>query len=379
MRIDAHVHYLPPMDAEALRAYQARDPYWGLLISPPTGRSIQGFADVEHMLADMDRAGIDRVVIQGEYHRQHSACQARNDVAMRLVQQHPDRFSAFATIQPLAGAAALDELQRCLDGGLQGVGELNPYAQGFTFHQPDFLRLVEALIRADAPLNLHVSEEVGHTYAGKSTTPLREYYWLAGEYPALKLILAHWGGGLLFHEIVPLVRRTLRNVWYDTAASPLLYPTADIFALALQAVDWRKILFGSDYPLLLYPGRQQEPDFVPFLQEIAALGLAAEVSDGIMGRNMARLLGLAADDVPTAATHVPRSQAAPSGVIGPMTSVRYAAERWPETQAVFDRHGIPWIDQPVPYWEPVLQAAAARGMGSAEQEALLDELNEAVG
>jgi len=379
MRIDAHVHYLPPMDAEEKRAFQHQDPYWGLLIYPPTGHSIQGFADAHRMLHDMDHAGIDRVVIQGEYRRHHASCQDRNDTAIVLVSQHPDRFTAFATIQPLAGQASLDELKRCLDGGLQGVGELNPYAQGFTVHHPDFLRMVEMCITTGVPLNLHVSEEVGHYYFGKSTTPLREYYWLATEYPELKLILAHWGGGLLFHEIVPSVRHGLKNVWYDTAASPLLYPTPAVFNLALQCVDPHKILFGSDYPLLLYPSRQKEPDFTSFLQQIDDLGLAADVYADIMGNNMARLLGLVPADTPPVTLRQTEAFDKTPNRIDAMMSVRYTAERWPDTQAVFERHGIPWQDTPVPFWEPVRQAAAARGMDLAAQEALINELNEAIG
>ena len=63
----------------------------------------------------------------------------------------------------------------------------------------------------------------------------------------------------------------MRNVWYDTAASPLIFPTCDIFDVALRCIDHRKILHASDYPLRLYPRRQPEPDFRPFLAEIDVL------------------------------------------------------------------------------------------------------------
>ena len=119
------------------------------------------------------------------------------------------------------------------------------------------------------PPNLHTNEEVGHFYPGKAVTPLRDYYRLASRYPELKLILAHWGGGIFFYEMMPEVRRVLRNVWYDTAASALQYPTQDIFGVALRCVDHRKLLYASDYPLRLYPRRQSGPDFRPFLAEIA--------------------------------------------------------------------------------------------------------------
>ena len=366
------------MDAEAEQSLRQHDPVLEQLFFPATGRSLQGFVDSDRMLADMDRAHIDRVVIQGEYRRSHDACVARNDVAIQLVHRHPDRFAAFAMIQPLAGQAALDELSRCLDAGLVGVGELGSYAQGFALDDPHFLRLVEACIAAGVPLNMHTNEEVGHVYAGKGSTPLRDFFWLATEYPDLKLILAHWGGGLLFYEIVPSIKRALHNVWYDTAASPLIFPTPAIFAMAMQSAGPAKFLFGSDYPLLLFPGRTREPDFCAFLDQIDALGLEPEAADAIMGGNVARLLGWMSPE-PTPDAQQPHSvQAHHPEKIGPGTSVRYAAHRWPATQAVFDAHGIPWQDSPVPFWEPVCQAAAARGLNRGAQNALLDELNEAI-
>ena len=93
--------------------------------------------------------------------------------------------------------------------------------------------------------------------------------------------------------VMPEVRRDLRNVWYDTAGSPLLFPTEAIFRTALGCVDHRKLLYGSDYPLLVYSRRQTEPDFQPFIGEIDALGLAPDVYEDIMGGNATRLPGLA--------------------------------------------------------------------------------------
>ena len=393
MHIDAHVHTMPPLSATELDEFCRQEPYWGLLLAPPDGaRSIQGWATAERVLEDMDAAGIDRVVLQGEYRRTHDACVARNHQVLELTRRWPDRLIAFAMVQPTAGQAALDELKRCLDAGMRGAGELNPYAQGHAIDHPDFLRLVEACIEHDVPLNLHVSEEIGRYYLGKSTTPLRHYYWLACRYPELKLILAHWGGGLFFYELMPKVRQELRNVWYDTAASPLLYPTSSIFGLALRCVDPRKILFGSDYPLLIYPSRQTEPDFRPFLKQVGEVELSPEVRRDIMGENAARLLGLAEVRQPPRATGGrPRTSAEtpevatrgieehPGAPIGGFMAVTMVAEHWPQTRPVFEKYKIPWKDSPVPFWEPIIQAAAAQGHGPADQRRLLDELNQATG
>ena len=385
MRIDAHIHYMPPALAQSLSAFAEQEPYWGLLLTGASrAHSIQGWAAPERMIDDMDRAGIDRVVIQSEYRLAHEACVARNDQALELVRRWPGRVSAFACLQPKAGARTMDELQRCLDGGLLGVGELNPYGQAHTLEDPDFLRMVEACIRHNVPLNLHVSEEVGHFYLGKTPTPLMHYYRLATRYPELKLVLAHWGGGLFFYETMPEVRRALRNVWYDTAASPLLFPTERIFRLALQCVDHTKLLYGSDYPLLLYPRRQAEPDFRPFLGEIDCLGLEPEVYADLMGHNAARLLGFMEPRAPGPSPESkPRYSLILTDLAGQTDVTLYmaiaaVAEKWPATRAVLDRYGLPWRDSPVAYWEPIAQAAAAHGWPPSVQQRLLQELRAAI-
>jgi hypothetical protein len=383
MIIDAHIHFAPPELAARLDQFTRDEPYWGLLMGPG---SPQGWASAERMIEDMDAAGIDKVVVMGQYRRRHEGCVEANDEALALMRRYPDRVVAFAMVQPKAGRAALDELERCVDGGMRGVGELGPYGQGYRLDDPDFLALVEACIERGLPVNLHTNEEVGRYYAGKATTPLRHIYRLAERYPELKLILAHWGGGLLFYEMMPAAQKTLRNVRYDTAASPLLFPTERIFPAALAAVDHRKLLYASDYPLRLYPRRQAEPDFRPFLAEIDALGLVDEVRADILGLNAARALGILGGEAPAGEARAAGGGGANAGLsdaaIAQLSAdlpVSAVADRWPETRRIFEKHGIAWYDSPVPEWEPVGQAAAARGMGPEAVARMLRELDEAIG
>lgn len=375
-----HIHYMPPTWAED-RELLRREPYWEFLSRPDSGKSVQGWATAERMIKDMDAAGIDRVVLQGEYFFAHESAVRRNNQVLDILARWPDRVLAFAAIQPKAGPAALDELKRCLDHGMRGVGEISAYAQGYTLDDPDFLRMAEKCIEYEIPLLLHANEEVGRFYRGKATTPLAHYYQLASRYPELKLVLAHWGGGLFFYEIMPEVRKTLRNVWYDTAAAPLLYPTATVFAIALQCLSPHKVLYASDYPLLLYPRRQQEPDFRPFIREIEQAGLDAQVLENVMGNNAGRLLGLIpidepiADQAPRPAKPQPVPPAASGG--GKITdnmSVSWVAHTWPVTREIFERYHIPWQETTVPFWEPIVQSAVARGLGPDERRRLIDEL-----
>jgi len=389
MILDFHIHYTPPSIGANPQAFAEKEPYFGLLVTPdPINHTEQGWATPERMIADMDLAGVDKVVLLGEGQTSHATAVERNDLGLEFMRRWPDRVIPFAAIEPRAGQAALDELQRCVDAGMSGLGEIGHYSGGFRFDDPVFLRVVEACIKLDIPLLLHSNEEVGHFYLGKSTRPLRHYYQLIQRYPELKLVLAHWGGGLLFYEIMPEVRQNLKNVYYDSAGGPLVYPTEAIFQAALRLVDHRKILYGSDYPLLICPDVQTEPDFRPFLAEIDALGLPPEVRSDILGGNAARLLGL--EGAASAPATPPRAARAggskgiitelesSAGVqVEPYMAVALVAHTWPQTQAVFEKYDIPWRDTPVPFWEPIAQAAAAKGYGPRLRRSLLDELNEA--
>ena len=79
---------------------------------------------------------------------------------------------------------------------------------------------------------------------------LKMIYDLVQASAGVKLILAHWGGGLFFYNLLKReVPDSLTDVYFDTAASPFLYKP-EIYRLAGNIMGPRKILFGSDYPLI---------------------------------------------------------------------------------------------------------------------------------
>lgn len=285
--------YPPHVYADPVKwSRQVGEPYWGALMGDnPTGTTIQGWVTIEQLLADMDTAEIDKVVLQGLYFQHHHNCIAQNNWTIDWCQQYPDRLLGFATVQPLAGPQALAEVKRAIDQGLCGIGEILPYAQHHSIYDEAFLAVVELAIELDIPLCLHGAEPVGHAYPGRADTPLQDYVWLAEQYPALTLILAHLGGLLPYYELNPRTKKIMQNVYYDTAAVPLLYQPA-VYKSVVDIVGAEKILYGSDYPLLLYPRKIRQPNFITLLSEIKNSGLTKSELDLVLGGNMQKLLGL---------------------------------------------------------------------------------------
>jgi hypothetical protein len=130
------------------------------------------------------------------------------------------------------------------------------------------------------PLLLHTNETLGHLYPGKGSTPLERFYELILSFPNLLILLAHWGGGLPFYELMPEVAKAMTHVYYDTAASPFLY-SKKIYAVVSQMVGAEKILFGTDYPLIS-PQR--------YFRELEKSGLPEEDRAKILGLNFSNLL-----------------------------------------------------------------------------------------
>jgi len=291
MIIDAHVHSYPP---EVLAGPQAwgrahGEGRWTECVATPGSRSVQGWADLPRLLSDMARAGIGQCVLQGWYWESQDSCDRHNAWHAEAIRLHPGRLRGFAAVQPAAGRRAFEAVERALDSGLCGVGEVLPQAQGFAFSDPWWRRIVALAAEKKAPITLHVTDPLMAGGPAGPATPLGDYLQLASDFPEASFILAHWGGGLPFYELNRSVCSRLSNVYYDTAASPLLYDRS-IFRRVADLVGPGKILFGSDYPLLVHPRETREPGFELLLRDVAESGLTVEERARILGGNAQALL-----------------------------------------------------------------------------------------
>jgi len=293
--IDAHVHLYPAEVSADPAGWAARmgEPLWAALVTPQAGRRVQqGWADCDRLLCDMDAAGVERAILLGWYWQRHETCVWHNRYYAACVRAFPDRLSAFATVQAAAGQAALDEMARARDDGLIGLGELNPWSGGGSPLGDAWLAVFARAEEMRWPVNVHVTDPASRMFPGRVATPLEDVVALAEKIPGLRLILAHWGGGLIFHELNAHARRVLRNCVYDTAATPLLYDPA-IYAAGVRAVGAERVLFGSDYPLMVFPKEQREPGFTRALAQVREAGLDEAALAAVLGGSARRVQGIA--------------------------------------------------------------------------------------
>ena len=288
--IDAHVHLYPPevnRDPVGWAAAQ-REPQWSLMctrVRKATGRPVQAFPSVAELLHDLDAAGVDRAVLLGWYWENPASCVGQNRFYAECVRAHPDRLSAFATVHPAAGDAALAEMRRARDDGLIGLGELSPHSQGIAITDTRWRALLSLAGEWGWPVNLHVTEPESGAYPGRVETPLADFLSLAADFRQVKFILAHWGGRLWRAG-----GAWPDNVWVDTAASPLLYGSGEaVWRDGLAAVGSERVVWGSDYPLYLYPQQVVLATLAGFLTELRSK-VSQQAQPKVLGENIARLL-----------------------------------------------------------------------------------------
>lgn len=265
--------------------------HWADLVAPLDRPSIQGWATIEQTLAAMDDASVAQTILLGWYWENEASCRWQNEIIAKWVQTAPERFIGFASIHPGGSAqSVIDQCEYALSLGLRGIGELHPGIQQFDSSSEGWQALANWCVEHNWPINIHATEAVGHDHPGSVPTPLNDFLRMTEGHPELKLILAHWGGGLAFFELNPRLRKSLKNVFYDTSATPLLYEPS-IFRRLIEIIGKNKILFGSDFPLRVYPRTQKTPNYSTFLDVIRnEAALSQDEFTAITHQNIQRLL-----------------------------------------------------------------------------------------
>ena len=279
MVIDAHCHILPPSFSGRRAEIARRDATFAALLSSPDAR----IASAEDLLAAMDRDGVERAVVMGMGWTDLEIAAEANDYIIQAVEKYPSRLTGFCSVNPAWGEPAVSEAKRCAAAGLAGIGELHADTQDFDITDAAAMAPVMDLALSNGmPVMVHASEPAGHQYPGKGSTTPDKLYRFIQNFPRNVIISAHWGGGLPFYCLMPEVPDALKNVYFDSAASPLLYGP-EVFATVAGLAGAGKVLFGSDYPLL---------ELSRSLDQARGAGLAPNVESALLSGNAAKLLGL---------------------------------------------------------------------------------------
>lgn len=277
--IDFHTHIFPEEARSQRDQWIKKDPCFLQLYSNPKAV----IATAGELVQSMDEAGINSSVALGIGWKSQDLCYEHNNYIIESCHKYRGKIISFCSVQPLDGDASYYEIERCVKEGIAGIGELRPDIQGLVAKDISCWKpVMEAARKWDLPVLIHSSEPVGHSYTGKGEVSLQYLYRLICVFSDVKIVLAHWGGGLIFYTLMPEVAQAISNTCFDTAATNFLY-SPEIFAAAFKLTGKEKILFGSDYPLISHSTA---------VNYLHSLKLKNDELEAIISSNAARLLKL---------------------------------------------------------------------------------------
>ncbi len=320
-------HHLQPYEIWKKRGGK---PGQRVLMRAADGRLIRPLDDATHdihiHLRYMDVAGIDMVVLSGTQVDSLDEAKIFNNHFADIVRQYPKSFVAFATTLPLGGKPAFDELERASkDLGLKGV-LIIAQADGHCLDDRELWPFYEKVSELGIPIFVHPSLatpgfDACHAPYDLNRALVREFdlvlattrICLGGvleEFPDLKFIIAHFGGGIssIKERLDRYVAYMKEDFW---TGKPLISePYAERFnehfgklyfnmagreigietiKCALTNISPRRLVFGTDYP----PNFIDDPDGMrTYIEKIRQLDIDNESIEAMLGGNGIELLGL---------------------------------------------------------------------------------------
>ena len=153
---------MPPEFSSERRRYRGLDATIRELFGDDEG----GMATGSQLVEEMDKAGIDVSVAVGYGWTDAGVARTSNDYILDAARKHPARIVPFCSVNPLWGLPAVEEVQRCVEAGARGIGELHPDTQGII--SADLATLAPVL---DAARELGVPTLITHFGAGGPRVP----------------------------------------------------------------------------------------------------------------------------------------------------------------------------------------------------------------
>jgi uncharacterized protein len=272
--IDTHVHIEPDPTGNA--AEEAARKYFG-----NTGVSYG-----RKELAEYYRSRKIGCVVFSVDERLTGRPQVSNDEVVAFAAENSDIVMAFASVDPMRGADAVKEARRLIAaGGIRGF-KLHPPLQQFHANDKAAYPFYEVLAEAKLPVIFHTGHSgIGTGMPGGGGVRLKygnpmDIDDVAVDFPDMPIIMAHpsfpWQDeaiSVCLHK--PQVYIDLSG-WSPKYFSPILIQYANTLLK-------KKMLFGSDYPLIT-PDR--------WMTDFAAIAIRDEVRPLILKENATRVFSL---------------------------------------------------------------------------------------
>ncbi|MFZ0545809.1 MAG: amidohydrolase family protein [Candidatus Promineifilaceae bacterium] len=275
--IDVHVHVPAPADHPSTLEKEAMSSYFGAGQMPLTPKE---------MYEKFNALDIFAVIFEIDAETTSGVPYVGNDYIASIVQQYPEQFIGFASVDPWKGKLAVQELERSVkELGLRGL-KLHPSTQAFFPNDTRFYPLWEKAAELEIPVLFHSGQTgVGSGTPGGGGYKLKYAHPMllddvAADFPSLTIIMAHPAVPWQEEQLAVVLHKG--NVYMDLSGwSPKYF--RPILVKYISSLLKDKVLFGSDYPVL-------QPD--RWLRDFETLELKEEVRRKILLENAKKVLKL---------------------------------------------------------------------------------------
>ena len=204
----------------------------------------------EEQLEAGERFGIDKQVIS-RYLSIMPGTPAQfkeyNDLTIKAIKKYPGHLLGGFVLNPHYRKESLDEIQRCIDAGMIGTGEL--YYQT-KINDPLYYPIIEKLIDLKMIIFSHAECQLGvggyrMKYNGNkepNTTIPEDFVDIAKRYPEGMFQYAHIGGGGDWEYMCKALKNS-PNVYVDTSGSN---NDENMIDFAVEQLGEHRLFFGSD-------------------------------------------------------------------------------------------------------------------------------------
>ncbi len=238
-----------------------------------------GEIPIEATLQAMDEAGVAFGLLSA-WHAPREGELISNDEVAGWVRSHPTRFAGLASVDLARPMDAVRELRRCVrELGFVGLRMLP-----WLWEAPPTDRRFYPLYAECVELGVPFCTQVGHAGPLRPSEPGRPIPYIdqiAIDFPELVIVGGHIG--YPWTEEMVAVARKHRNVFIDTSAYTSRRIPAELIAYMRTRSGRRKVLFGSNHPMIA-------PAHV--LDGLDELELDSESRDLYLAANTCRVFGL---------------------------------------------------------------------------------------
>ncbi len=278
--VDSEVHLLPPEWCQSNYYPPAEEAVMRRIIyDHPEREMALSRASVAGLLAEMEKAGVDKAIIMGMPWQNPAFCWKNNDYIAEVVERYPQKFIGLGILpHPQRDDPVLAVERIAEEYGFKGT-KVIPSWYGYGLNDSEFESVLTRMITLNLVLVPHTDQLFVDPQ--KADSPYR-LLQVARKFPELKILAPHLGGLLCLYALHPPIKGALKNILFVTS----LPSTMKMVAFAVQSVGAGQVAFGTDFPF------NAPHDQATVRRELEALSFSEQELSLIAGKNILQFLEL---------------------------------------------------------------------------------------